>query len=117
MFKEQEKLLKSDKNYKVNEREKKRIEDDLNKIIKCLRIKIIYFAIFEFLFMIFFFYYITAFCQIYNKTQISWLLDFISSYIISLLISFSISLICSILYIISIKYQRKTLYQIVMFLY
>jgi hypothetical protein len=117
LFKEQEKLLKSDKKYKVNERVKKRIEDDLSKIIKCLRIKIICFAIFEFLFMLFFFYYVTAFCQIYNKTQISWLLDFISSYIISLLISFSISLICSILYIISIKYQRKTLYKIVMFLY
>ena len=117
LFKEQENLLKSDKKYKVNEREKKRIEDDLNKIIKCLRIKIICFAIFEFLFMLFFFYYVTAFCQIYNKTQISWLLDFISSYIISLLISFSISLICSILYIISIKYQSKKLYKIVMFLY
>jgi hypothetical protein len=117
LFKEQEKLLKSDKKYKVNERVKKRIEDDLSKIIKCLRIKIICFIIFEFLFMLFFFYYVTVFCQIYNNTQISWLLDFVSSYILSILITFSLSLVCSILYIISIKYQKKIIYKIVMFIY
>jgi len=117
LFKEQEKLLKRDKKYKVNEREKRRIEDDLNNIIKCLRIKIICFIIFEFLFMLFFFYYVTVFCQIYNKTQISWLLDFILPDIISLIISFSISLVCSILYIISNKYQREKLYKFVMFIY
>ena len=117
MFKEQEQLLKSNKKYKVNEKEKRRIEDDLNKIIKCLRIKIICFIIFEFLFMLFFFYYVTAFCQIYHSTQISWLLDSISSYWISLLISFSLSLVCSIFYIISIKYRSNKLYKIVIFIY
>ena len=117
LFKEQEQLLKSNKKYKVNEKEKRRIEDDLNKIIKCLRIKIICFIIFEFLFMLFFFYYVTAFCQIYHSTQISWLLDSISSYWISLLISFSLSLVCSIFYIISIKYRSNKLYKIVIFIY
>ena len=117
LFKEQEQLLKSNKKYKANEKEKRRIEDDLNKIIKCLKIKIICFIIFEFLFMLFFFYYVTAFCQIYHSTQISWLLDSISSYWISLLISFSLSLVCSIFYIISIKYRSNKLYKIVIFIY
>ena len=117
LFKEQEKLLKSDTKYKVNEKEKRRIEEEISKIIKCLRIKIINFIMFEFLFMLFFFYYVTAFCQIYHKTQVSWLLDFASSYFISLLISFTVSLICTILYIISIKYKSNKLYKLVMFIY
>mgnify|MGYP006873017867 CR=1 FL=1 len=117
IFKDQENLLKADKKYKVNEITKRKIEDDLMKIIKCLKIKIICFIIFEFLFMLFFFYYVTAFCQVYQSTQISWLLDCISSYFISLLISLLLSLICSFLYKVSIKYQRKILYKIVLFIY
>ena len=117
LFKDQESLLKADKKYKVNETTKRKIEDDLNKIIKCLKIKIICFIIFEFLFMLFFYYYVTAFCQVYQSTQISWLLDCISSYFISLLISLSLSLICTFLYKISIKYHRKVLYKIVLFVY
>jgi len=117
LFKDQENMLKADKNYIVNEVTKRKIEDNLNKIIKCLKIKIICFIIFEFLFMLFFFYYVTAFCQVYQSTQISWLLDCISSYFISLLISLSLSLICSIFYKIAIKYRRKILYKIVLFVY
>jgi len=117
LFKDQENMLKADKKYQVNEITKRRIEDDLNKIIKCLKIKIKCFIIFEFIFMLFFFYYVTAFCQVYQSTQISWLLDCISSYIISLLISLSLSLICSFLYKIAIKYHRKILYKIVLFVY
>lgn len=117
LFKDQENMLKADKKYQVNEITKRRIEDDLNKIIKCLKIKIKCFIIFEFIFMLFFFYYVTAFCQVYQSTQISWLLDCISSYIISLFISLSLSLICSFLYKIAIKYHRKILYKIVLFVY
>ena len=117
LFKAQESLLKADKNYIVNEKTKRKIANDLNKIIKCLKIKIMCFIIFEFVFMLFFFYYVTAFCQVYQSTQISWLLDCISSYLISLLISLSLSLICSILYKIAIKYHRKILYKIILFVY
>ena len=117
LFRDQEELLKSDKNYKVDEQTKSKISNDIAKILRCLKIKIIFFIIFEFLFTLFFFYYVTSFCSVYKSTQISWLLDTISSYVISFIITLAISLIFSILYKISIIYKIKILFSISMFIY
>ena len=117
LFKEQDDLLKSDKNYKVNQDTIIKIRDEISKITKCLKIKILFFFIFELIIMLFFFYYATAFCHVYESTQISWLLVNISSYLISLIISLAISLIGSIFYKISIKYKIKILYRTVIFVY
>jgi len=117
LFHEQDNLLKSDKNYKVKQDTILIIKNKIEKIMKCLKIKINFFFIFELLIILFFFYYVVAFCHVYKSTQISWLLDIISSYAISLIISFAISLIGSILYKISIKYKKKILYKIVIFVY
>jgi hypothetical protein len=117
LFRNQEKLLKSDKNYKVDLETKEKIEKDISGILKCLKVKIIFFIIFEFLFTLFFFYYVTAFCQVYKSTQISWLLDSISSYVISFGITLIISFIFSIMYKLSIIYQVKILFSICQFMY
>ena len=117
LFREQEEFLKEDKKYKVKNDIKNIIEKKITKIMKCLQIKIIIFIIFEFLTMLFFYYYIIAFCHIYESTQISWLLDSGSSIIISFIISFSISVICSILYKLSIRFKIKILYNIILWLY
>jgi len=116
-FREQEEFLKGDKKYKVKNDIKKDIEKRIIKIMKCLQIKIIIFIIFEFLMMLFFYYYIIAFCHVYQSTQISWLLDSVSSIIISFIISFSISVICSILYKLSIMFKIKILYAIILWPY
>jgi hypothetical protein len=117
LFREQEELLKEDKKYKVNNDIKKEIETKIIKIMKCLQIKTIIFVIFEFLTVLFFYYYIIAFCHVYENTQISWLLDSGSSIIISFIFSFSISFICSLLYKLSIRYKIKILYIIILWLY
>ena len=117
LFRSQEKLLKSDKNYKVDLETKKKIEKNISFILKCLKVKIIFFIIFEFVFTLFFFYYVTAFCQVYKSTQISWLLDSISSYIISFGITLVISFLFSILYKLSIIYQVKILFSICQLIY
>ena len=83
LFIEQEELLKNDKKYKVSEITKLEIQKNIDKILKCLRIKIIAFFILEILINLFFYYYIIAFCHVYQNTQISWLLDSVSSYILS----------------------------------
>ncbi len=98
LFREQEEFLKEDKKYKVKNDIKQKIEKRIIRIMKYLQIKIIIFIIFEFLTILFFYYYIIAFCHVYESTQVSWLLDSVSSIIISVIISLSISFICSILY-------------------
>jgi surface protein len=117
LFRNQEDLLKNDKKYKVEEDTKRKIESDIRKILKCLKIKIICFIVFESIFMLYFFYYVTAFCQVYLSTQTSWLLDSLTSYLISFLISLVISLVLTILYKISLYNQIKILYIISMFIY
>ena len=117
LFRAQEKLLKENKEYKVNEETKLKIQNEIDKILKCLKIKILCFIIFEFLVMIFFYYYIISFCHVYNSTQISWLLDSLSSYIISFAISLSLSFIISIFYKLAIKNKMKFLYNLIILFY
>ena len=117
LFREQEKLLKGNKKYKVKEGTKIKIDYEIKNIIKCLKIKIIFFIILEPLFMLFFLYYATIFCQVYKNTQISWLLDTISSYAISILITLFVSFFCTILYKISVNYKNNILYKISTFVY
>ena len=112
LFREQEILLKADKKYKVSDQTKKEIYKNISKIMKYLKVKIVIYIILESLFILFFFYYVTAFCQVYQSTQISWLLDCLSSYVISLIFILLVSFISSILYKIAIKYKEELLYNI-----
>ena len=55
LFREQDNLLKKDKHYKVQNKKKKDIIKEIKKILKCLKLKIIIFLIFENLLILFFF--------------------------------------------------------------
>ena len=117
LFREQENLLKKDIEYKVKNESKIEIINKIKDIINCLRIKIIFFIVLEFLFMFFFFYYATSFCQVYKNTQISWILDCIVSYVISLGITLASSVVFALIYKIAVKYKKKFFYELVKFLY
>ena len=117
LFRQQEKILKKNKDYQVNESTKLKIQDEIDKILKCLKIKIICFIIFEILTLLFFFYYVTAFCHVYKNTQISWIIDSLLSYVMSFAISVIFSFTLSIFYKISINNQIKILYSITTYLY
>ena len=77
----------------------------------------ILFVVLEFLIMLFFYYFVTAFCDVYKNTQISWLYDFFISFLISFATEIFGSFFLAIFYIISIKYKNKYLYKIVIFFY
>ena len=109
--------MKKDKKYKVDNLKKKEIKKKIAKILKCLKIKIIIFFVLEFILQLFFLYYITIFCSIYKKTQISWMFDILNSYFFSFLVSLGVSFIFSIFYIIACKYKIKILYHITVLVY
>ena len=117
IFRKEEQLMRRNKKYKVNSNKKKKIYINLLKIYKYLKFKIVCFIIIEFLIMVFFFYYITAFCEVYKDTQFSWLYDSFTSFLFSFPLEFLISLIISLLYIISIKKKIKFIYNVAIFLY
>ena len=117
IFKKEEKKLRKNKRYKVNKSRKKMINNKLINIFKILKIKIGFYILIESLLMLFFFYYITAFCGVYQNTQISWLLDCITSCFLSFLYEIIYSLVISIFYITSLKFKLRTLYNISLFFY
>ena len=83
IFRKEEIKMRKNKKYKINKKRKKQINNKLISIFKLLKIKITFYIITESILMLFFFYYITAFCRVYQNTQISWLLDCITSFFFS----------------------------------
>ena len=78
-----------------------------NYYLLCLRV----------ILMLFFLYYISNFCHVYQKTQISWIYDILLSYFFSFLFSLGVSFIFSIFYIIAYKNKIKILYNITLLVY
>jgi len=113
-FKEEEKKLREDQKYKVSDERKKEILEKMNKILKTLKIKMIIFIVIDFINLLFFFYFVTAFCEVYQSTQTSWISDAVMSIIISFPIEIGISLAVTLLYKISLKYECQFLYKLSM---
>ena len=117
IFKKEEKKLRKNKDYKVSRKKKIQIFNKVRKIFANLKIKIGFFIVLEFLIMLFFYYFVTAFCEVYKQTQLSWLQDFFSSFLISIGCVLVESFIIGVLYILSIKYKQKIIYNTAIFFY
>ena len=117
IFRKEEKKMGKNKNYKVSKETKIKVINKIIDISLKIKIKIIIFIIVEFSIMLFFYYFVTAFCEVYTKTQINWLSDCLSSFIISLFYEILISLLITVLYSISIQYKVKLIYKIALFFY
>ena len=117
LFREEEEKMRKNKKYKVDTNRKRYIFNNILKIFKCMKIKIVCYIIIEFLIMLFFLYFITAFCEVYRDTQMSLLYDVLISFILSIPIELLISFFISLLYIAAIKLQIQLLYNIALFSY
>jgi hypothetical protein len=117
LFREEEEKLMKDKKYKVSDERKKEILLEIEKILKKFKIKIIILIIIEFSLMLFFWYYVTAFCHVYNKTQYSWLFDSFLSILSRTVLEFLIPLGLAKLYRMSVEANVRCIYRFVLFLY
>ena len=117
IFRTEERKMRTNKKYKVSKSTKLKIKEQIKKISFKLKCKIIIYMIIEFILLLFFYYFVTAFCEVYNKTQLSWLLDFIISFFISIAIEIFMSLTIAIFYKLSLKYKLRIIYKIVVFFY
>ena len=117
VFRKEEKKMRKNGKYTINIATKKKILKEIAEISTKLKRKIIIFIISEFSLMLFFFYFVSAFCEVYKSTQISWIIDCLISILLSILTEAFISWIIAISYTISIRYKIKILYKIVIFLY
>ena len=117
VFRKEEEKIKKNKKYKVNEARKKEIIEEIGKILKKHKIKVIILLSIEVLIMLFFWYYVTAFCHVYESTQLSWLLDSFLSILSRLVMELLLSLGFAKLYRIAVEANIHCIYRFVLFFY
>ena len=81
--------------------------DKIEKIFKKIKVKLIVYFIITFLFFLFYWYFISAFCAVYNNTQIIYLKDFITSFSLGLLYPFLIQFGFALVRIFTLKQKTK----------
>ena len=117
IFRVEEEKIKKNIKYDITFGRLKEIIAEIKKIIKKFKIKVIIFFIVELLITLFFWYYVTVFCNIYSKTQTSWLFDSLITIVIKIVFELLINIIFSLLYKGSIKSNCKCLYLAIIFIY
>ena len=83
------------------------VKENIIQFFKCYKIKLIFFFIFDLLFLGIFWFYISIFCAVYTNTQICLLEDTIISLITSFAFQFFINLIPGMFRILALKAQDK----------
>ena len=73
------------------------------KIIKCIRLKLLGFFSFTLILFVFYWYFISAFCAVYQNTKITFIKDSFSSFLTGLLYPFILYLFPVILRLIALK--------------
>ena len=89
------------------ERKKRKINKVISETEKCLKIKITLFFLFNFLFIIFFWYYLASFCAVYTNTQTHIFKDVSLSFVVSLLYPFGLCFLPGIFRIPSLRSRDK----------
>ena len=117
IFKKEEEKIKKNKKYEVTDKRKKEIYTEINKILRKHKIKVIILISIEFLLMLFFWYYVTAFCHVYSNTQLSWLLDSFLSILSRIVIVLFICLGFAKLYRMAVESSSHSIYKFVLFFY
>ena len=117
VFKNEEKKIRKNKNYKVTQKRKDEIKKEIENIIHKYKCKLIILFSFEILLMIFFWYYVVVFCHMFSGTQTSWLIDSALSMISRIIIDTLLCLLFSKIYRIAIASNYNCIYKIALFFY
>ena len=90
--------------YKIKNLEgKEKNTKNINKIFRCIKIKLIAYFLFTFIFFGIYWYIIASFCGVYQNTQKAFIKDFLMSFLLSLIYPFILYLIPSSLRLCAIR--------------
>ena len=112
-----EEIIKRNKKYVITSRKKLEIKNEIVNVLKKYKIKVIIFIIIELSLIIFFWYYVTIFCQIYSSTQNSWLWDSFLSILSRIVFDLLIALAFAKFYRIGVKSNIQCFYRFSLFVY
>ena len=84
--------------------------ENINETLNCFKIKFIIFFIFSFAFLFFYWYFISAFCAVYENTQVIYIENSITSFAMNLLYSFIKFLLFTLSRIISLRCNKDNVF-------
>ena len=94
-----------------NEENKNKVSDLVSSSKRCLVIKYIVFYILCFIFLIFFWYYLSSFCAVYQNSQIFLVINTFISFGISNIFPLIYNLIPALIRIYSLKAKKECFYK------
>ena len=102
-------IVLSERNILVikNKKTVKESKDEVQSVERCIIIKNIFYFIISVAFLIFFWYYLAAFCAVYQNSQIYVIENTFISFLLALLFPFIINLIPGIFRLIALKDKKK----------
>ena len=117
VFQKEEEKIKKNKKYKASDKRKEEIKKIIEKILRKYQLKVTIFLIIQFLLLIFYWYYVTVFCHVYSKTQISWIIDSLLSMIFRFFVDVILCMLFAKIYRIAISSNFLWIYKVSMFFY
>ena len=85
---------------------------ECNALLKLLKFKLGFYFTINFIFILFYWYYISAFCGVYQNSQMSWIKSTMISFGISILTPFAYCIVIAVVRKISLAYRKKWLFKI-----
>ena len=113
---EEEKIIKM-KKYTTKEQTKENIFNEVESTLKRFKLKIFLLLLIETIFILFFWYFVTAFCHVYSSTQTSWLLDTFLAILSRLILEIIFGFLYAKLYRISVASNCETFYKLLICIY
>jgi len=117
VFRKEEEKIKSNKNHTTKEETKRAIFYEVENILKKFKIKIIILLVIETILILFFWYFVTAFCHVYSSTQTSWLFDSFLSILSRLMLELIFGFLFAKLYNVAVASGIETFYKILICIY
>ena len=85
---------------------------ECNALLKILKFKLGFYFTINFIFILFYWYYISAFCGLYQNSQVSWIKSTMISFGISILTPFAYCIAIAVIRKTSLEYKKKWLFKI-----
>ena len=117
IFRNEEYKMKKNKNYTYNEKIKIKLFYNLENILKKFKLKIFILIFIEIISILFFWYFVTAFCHVYSSTQTSWILDSFLAILSRFILEIIFGFLFAKLYCIAVVSNIKTFYNILLCIY
>ncbi len=83
-----------------------------SKILRYMKMKLIFYFLLSLIFIVVFWYYVTLFCIIYHNNQVNWIIDCVTGIGMSLLYTLGIATLISTIRYISLRINSSNLYNV-----